>query len=80
MGIHSGPVNEITDLNEQANIAGAGINAAGGKMYVGPRKYATTKNTWSVKDGKFCGSEIVTLTDKKFVYREIGGHGTATLI
>src|SRR5215467_8154964 len=22
MGIHSGPVNEITDLNEQANIAG----------------------------------------------------------
>jgi class 3 adenylate cyclase len=25
MGIHSGPVNEITDLNEQANIAGAGI-------------------------------------------------------
>ena len=28
MGIHSGPVNEITDLNEQANIAGAGINMA----------------------------------------------------
>src|SRR5439155_13953438 len=28
MGIHSGPVNEITDLNEQANIAGAGITIA----------------------------------------------------
>src|SRR5215831_11233636 len=28
MGVHSGPVNEITDLNEQANIAGAGINTA----------------------------------------------------
>jgi TolB-like protein/Flp pilus assembly protein TadD len=28
MGIHSGPVNEITDLNEQGNIAGAGINIA----------------------------------------------------
>ena len=28
MGVHSGPVNEITDLNEQANIAGAGINVA----------------------------------------------------
>src|SRR5439155_4130401 len=28
MGIHSGPVNEISDLNEQANIAGAGINFA----------------------------------------------------
>jgi TolB-like protein/Flp pilus assembly protein TadD len=28
MGIHSGPLNAITDLNEQANIAGAGINIA----------------------------------------------------
>jgi TolB-like protein/Tfp pilus assembly protein PilF len=28
MGVHSGPVSEITDLNEQANIAGAGINVA----------------------------------------------------
>ena len=28
MGIHSGPVNEVTDLNEQANITGAGINLA----------------------------------------------------
>jgi TolB-like protein/class 3 adenylate cyclase/Flp pilus assembly protein TadD len=28
MGIHSGPVNEISDLNEQSNIAGAGINVA----------------------------------------------------
>ncbi|HEY4256790.1 MAG TPA: tetratricopeptide repeat protein [Candidatus Udaeobacter sp.] len=28
MGVHSGPVNEITDLGAQANIAGAGINIA----------------------------------------------------
>src|SRR5215472_12617375 len=28
MGIHCGPVNAITDLNEQSNIAGAGINIA----------------------------------------------------
>jgi TolB-like protein/class 3 adenylate cyclase/Tfp pilus assembly protein PilF len=28
MGIHSGPVSAITDLNEQANVAGAGINIA----------------------------------------------------
>jgi TolB-like protein/Tfp pilus assembly protein PilF/class 3 adenylate cyclase len=28
MGIHSGPVNEVTDMNEHANIAGAGINIA----------------------------------------------------
>jgi TolB-like protein/Flp pilus assembly protein TadD len=28
MGIHSGPVNEVADLNEQMNAAGAGINIA----------------------------------------------------
>ena len=28
MGIRSGPVNEISDLNEQTNLAGAGINIA----------------------------------------------------
>jgi hypothetical protein len=28
IGIHSGPINEVVDLNEQANIAGAGINIA----------------------------------------------------
>src|SRR5262249_17825921 len=28
MGIHSGPVNEISDLNQQANVAGARINIA----------------------------------------------------
>ena len=28
MGIHSGPVNEVTDVNERTNITGAGINMA----------------------------------------------------
>jgi hypothetical protein len=28
MGIHSGPVNEVEDLNDRANITGAGINIA----------------------------------------------------
>src|SRR5207237_404729 len=28
LGIHSGPVKEVTDLREQGNIAGAGINIA----------------------------------------------------
>ena len=28
MGIHSGPVNEVRDVNDQVNIAGAGINTA----------------------------------------------------
>ena len=28
MGVHSGPVSEVTDLNGRTNIAGAGINMA----------------------------------------------------
>ena len=28
MGIHSGPVNEVRDVNDRANVAGAGINMA----------------------------------------------------
>src|SRR5205823_14716925 len=28
MGIHSGPIKRVTDLSEQGNIAGAGINIA----------------------------------------------------
>src|SRR6202011_3067961 len=28
MGIHSGPVNQVTDVNDRSNVAGAGINVA----------------------------------------------------
>src|SRR5437667_877036 len=28
MGVHSGPVNRITDVNDKTNVAGAGINVA----------------------------------------------------
>src|SRR6266568_5882099 len=35
MGIHSGPVNEVTDLNEQANIGEVGINVAQEVMFCG---------------------------------------------
>ena len=30
MGIHSGPVDKLADVNEQSNIAGAGINTHSG--------------------------------------------------
>ena len=53
-----------------------------GIMYMLPRKYATTTNRWDVKDGRFYqdgdACEIVTLTDKKFVYRD--SRGTYVLI
>jgi TolB-like protein/class 3 adenylate cyclase/Tfp pilus assembly protein PilF len=28
MGVHSGPINQVTDVNDKTNIAGAGINVA----------------------------------------------------
>jgi adenylate cyclase len=28
MGVHSGPVDQINDVNERSNVAGAGINIA----------------------------------------------------
>ena len=35
MGIHSGPVNPFADVNDQSNLAGAGINVAQRVMYFG---------------------------------------------
>ena len=28
MGVHSGPINKLADVNEQTNVAGGGINMA----------------------------------------------------
>ncbi len=51
--------------------------ASNGVIYMCPRSQATTTNHWNVKGGKFYWDNephvIVTLNDKKFVYREIGG-------
>src|SRR5262245_8583614 len=35
MGVHSGPVNQVTDVNDRTNIAGAGINVAQPSMDCG---------------------------------------------
>jgi class 3 adenylate cyclase len=35
MGIHSGPVNPVADVNDQSNLLGAGINVAQRIMYCG---------------------------------------------
>jgi len=52
---------------------------SGGIIYMCPRKDNPVQH-WSVKDGKFYWfgepHTIVTLDNSKFVYREIGGHGT----
>ena len=38
MGIHSGPVSEVADVNQRQNIAGAGINMAQRVMDCGDRR------------------------------------------
>jgi class 3 adenylate cyclase len=48
MGVHSGPVNEITDLNEQANIAGAGINVAQRVMDCGDAGTSSFLSMWQM--------------------------------
>jgi hypothetical protein len=53
--------------------------APDGIMYMCPRWQGLSKSHWSVKDGKFNGSEIITLTDKKIVTRDNLGN-TETLI
>src|SRR6266446_9172540 len=55
MGIHSGPVNEVSDLDEQANIASAGINIAQRVMdcsdyFVGTQQVNQTYDQWH-RDG-----------------------------
>ena len=35
MGVHSGPVNQVTDVNEKTNVAGSGINVAQSVMDCG---------------------------------------------
>src|SRR5207244_2662747 len=39
MGIHSGPINEVRDVNDSANVAGAGINLAQRDMDCGDDKH-----------------------------------------
>src|SRR5438132_14393331 len=39
MGIHSGPVNEVRDVNGRANVAGAGINIAQRVMYCSDERH-----------------------------------------
>lgn len=51
-----------------------------GIIYMCPRKICTTTNTWDVKNGTFYWDslpmEIISLTEKKFVYREEQGYLT----
>src|SRR6266436_2794411 len=39
MGIHSGPINEVRDVNDSANVAGAGINLAQRVMDCGDARH-----------------------------------------
>ena len=62
MGIHSGPVNEITDLNEQANIAGAGINIAQRVMDCGDAGHILLSTTCGRRSGTVSALATATCT------------------
>ena len=52
MGVHSGPVSEVTDLNERTNVAGVGINIAQRVMDCGDAGHilafaSASPRTWS---------------------------------
>ena len=52
---------------------------ANGVIYMCPRSICTTTNRWDVKGGRFYWdskpNEILTLTSKTFVFREVGAAG-----
>ena len=61
MGIHSGPVNEVADLNEQVNMAGAGVNIAQ-RVMDGVRTGASLRFCTSVDKSEFrriCYAELL---------------------
>ena len=45
MGNHSGPVNQVRDVNDQLNVAGAGINTAKRVMDCGDAGHVLLSNT-----------------------------------
>ena len=45
MGIHSGPVSGVMDVNERANLAGAGLNIAQRVMDCGDAGHILAPNT-----------------------------------
>src|SRR5947209_13569964 len=45
MGVHSGPVNRITDVNDKTNVAGAGINVAQRVLDCGDAGHIDRKST-----------------------------------
>jgi len=62
MGIHSGPVNKVADLNEQVNMAGAGVNIAQRVMDCGVRTGASLRLCTSVDNSEFrriCDAELL---------------------
>ena len=46
MGIHSGPVNKITDVNDRSNLAGGGINIAQRVMDCGDAGHILLPSVW----------------------------------
>ncbi len=61
MGIHSGPVHHVADVNQRENIAGAGINIAQRVMDCGDAGHSCFRNAWpTISPNTAAGSRICT--------------------
>ena len=58
MGIHSGPVNPVADVNDQANLAGAGINIAQRVMSLWRCRTYSSVQTFRGRLGALCSLAI----------------------
>jgi class 3 adenylate cyclase len=59
MGVHSGPVDQIKDVNNRSNVAGAGINIAQRVMDCGDAGHIWCRNAWPTTFRRTaCGSRI----------------------
>ncbi len=61
MGIHSGPVNEIVDVNDRSNVAGAGVDMAQRVMDCGDAGHIL-RNVWrTISHHSRAGTRICTI-------------------
>jgi class 3 adenylate cyclase len=61
MAVHSGPVDQVKDVNERSNVAGTGINIAQRVMIAGMLGTFSSPNAWrTISPKRFFGSRTCT--------------------
>src|SRR5436190_20950770 len=71
MGVHSGPVNQVTDVNDRSNLAGAGINIAQRVMALSDQHYIPPVNIALVYNGLGDQDEALSLLKRACEERDV---------